>query len=170
MNEEARDNQILGESLVRRVMRMVAVLHARGLESLYLHCGMNGSGRCWRYSIGAMNDGNWPRRWRDPLQVFNSMDGSDDPTQIEWGRLGDAPEVLADKFESTFPDIATAARVSNPEYVHWYRAMLAASEPAGMLVFYFDYKLDPRPEFWGGTHPGLFLERPPGLASSEGYE
>lgn len=167
MNDEARDSRILGDSLVRRVMRMVAILHARGLESLYLHSGMNGSGSCWRYSIGAMDSGAWPRRLRDPMQVFNSMDGSDDPAQIEWGRLDDAPEALADKFESTFPDIANAARVSNPEYVSWYRAMLAVSEHSGMLVFYFDYKLDPRPEFWSGTHPGLFLDHPPGLASNE---
>jgi hypothetical protein len=71
MDAETRDNHTLGESLVRRVMQMVAILHARGLASLYLHCGMNGSGSCWRYSIGAMDGGAWPRQLRDPLQVFN---------------------------------------------------------------------------------------------------
>lgn len=164
MNAGTSDN--LGESLVRRVMQMVAILHARGLESLYLHGGMNGSGSCWRYAIGAMDDGAWPRRLRDPLQVFNSMNGSDNPSQIEWGHLDDDPEALADKFEAAYPDIAVAARVLHPEYVAWYRAMLAASEPLGMLVFYFDYQLDPRPQFWGDTHADLFLEYPPGLASS----
>lgn len=167
MNAETSDNCNFGESLVRRVMHMVAILHARGLESLYLHCGMNGSGSCWRYAIGAMDGGAWPRRLRDPLQVFNSMDGSDEPAQIEWGNLHDAPEVLADKFESAHPDIAVAARVPHPDYVTWYRAMLAASEPLGMLVFYFEYKLDRRPEFWGESHPGLFLGPPPGLTSNE---
>lgn len=156
------DERWRGHRLARRLMRMVAVLHERGLESFYLHCGMNGSGSCWRYSIGAMQDGGWPRRWRDPLQVFNSMHGSDASDQIVWAELDDSPEVLADKFVAHYPDIVAAARVPNPDYVAWYRHMLAVSEPFGLLVFHHDYKTDPRPEFWGDTHPGVFVDMPAG--------
>ena len=60
------------------------------------------------------------------------------------------------------PDAAEAARVPNPGYAAWYRDMLARSEPVGALVFYHDYKLDPRPEFWA-THQGVYLDLPPGL-------
>lgn len=42
MNTPTSDNGELGVALVRRVMRMVAILHARGQESRFLHCGMNG--------------------------------------------------------------------------------------------------------------------------------
>lgn len=41
--------------------------------------------------------------------------------------------------------------------------MLARGEPAGALVFYYDYKLDPRPEFWA-TKESVSLEEPPGLS------
>ena len=162
MTQDNDQDPMRGHRMARRLMRMVAVLHQRGFESLYLYCGMNGSGSCWRYSIGAMNDGCWPRFWRDPLQVFNSMNGSDDPEQIAWGSLDEAPESLADRFLATYPEIAAAARVPNPDYVTWYRNMLAVSEPLGLLVFYYDYKTDPRPEFWGNTHPGVFVELPAG--------
>ena len=77
---------------------MVAVLHSRGIASLYLCSGMSGSGAGWRYSIGAMDAGHWPRPLRDPLQVFNSLNGSDESSQIEWGSICDDPTVLADKF------------------------------------------------------------------------
>lgn len=156
------DERWSGHRLARRLMCMVAELHARGFQSLYLYCGMNGSGSSWRYSIGAMDAGRWPRFRRHPLQVFNSMNGSDDAEQIAWGALDDAPEVLADRFMAAYPDIVAEARVPNPDYVAWYRDMLAISEPYGLLVFYFDYKTDPRPEFWGGTHPGVFVELPDG--------
>ena len=162
MTQDTARDPMCGHRLARRLMRMVAVLHERGFESLYLHCGMNGSGSCWRYSIGAMADGGWPRRWRDPLQVVNSMDGSDASDQIAWAELDDSPEVLADKFMMIYPEIVAAARVPNAAYVAWYRHMLAVSEPFGLLVFYFDYKTDPRPEFWGDTHPGLFVDLPAG--------
>lgn len=151
----------LGEHLVRRVMTMVAMLHARGLESIYLYSGMSGSGANWRYSIGAMEAGCWPRTPRDPLQVFNSMRGDDEPGQIEWGGVYDDPTALAQKFESRYPLIAESARAQNPAHVAWYRQMLACSEPTGMLVYYFDYKADPRPEFWGGR-PAGYLDMPPG--------
>lgn len=160
---DVNDERLRGHRLARPLMRMVAVLHERGVQSLYLYGGMNGSGRCWRYSIGAMDEGCWPRRWRDPLQVYNSIDGSDEPDQIAWAELDDTPHVLADKFEASYPDIIVTACVPNPAYVTWYRHMLAVSEPLGVLVFSHDDKIDPRPEFWGDTHPGLFLELPPGL-------
>ena len=161
MSEE-HDDPMRGHRMARRLMRMVALLHQRGLESLYLHCGMNGSGSNWRYSIGAMDDARWPRRLRDPLQVYNSMSGDDDPGQIEWAALDDTPDVLAEKFISNYPEIVDAARVPNPACVAWFRQMLSISEPLGLLVFYFDYKTDPRPQFWG-THSGVFVDLPPGL-------
>lgn len=148
--------------MARRVMRTVALLHARGCESMYLHCGMNGAGSNWRYAIGAMDAGRWPRRWPDPLQICNSMNGSDDREQIAWAGLDAAAEELADKFMSSYPDIVGAARRLNPDYVAWYSQMLSISEPLGLLVFHYDYKTDPRPEFWGNTHPGVFVDVPPG--------
>lgn len=162
MNRETNEEARLGEYLVRRVMTMVAVLHSRGIESLYLCSGMSGSGAGWRYSIGAMDAGHWPRPLRDPLQVFNSLNGSDESSQIEWGSICDDPTVLADKFVTRYGASAEAASVPNPAYAAWYRHMLTVSEPRGMLVYYFDYKSDPRPEFWGGEPEG-YLDLPPGL-------
>lgn len=152
----------LGENLVRRVMAMVAVLHVRGLESLYLYSAMSGTGS-WRYRIGAMDAQQWPRPVRDPLQVFDSTRGSDGP---EWGDVFDDPIVLADKFEARYPRIAEAAHVPNPAHAAWYRHMLAISEPLGMLVYDVDYKTDPRPEFWDGQQE-VFLDLPPGLKSRD---
>lgn len=157
------DDPMRGHRMARRLMQMVALLHERGYESLYLYCGMNGSGSSWRYSIGAMDEGRWPRQWRDPLQVYNSMNGSDDPEQIAWAAIDDAPDVLAEKYIASYPDTVVAARVPNPAYVDWFRSMLSIAAPLGLLVFYFDYKTDRRPEFWGNTHPGLHLDLPPGL-------
>ncbi len=151
-----------GHRMARRLIRMVGLLHDRGYESLYLYCGMSGSGSNWRYAIGAMDEARWPRRSRGSLQIFNSMNGGDDPAQIEWASLDATPEVLADEFVAAYPEIAEAALAPNPAYVAWYRAMLSISEPIGVLVFYFDYKTDPRPEFWG-THPDVYVDLPPGL-------
>ncbi len=159
---ESENDPMRGHRMAHRLMRMVGVLHERGYESLYLYSGMSGSGGSWRYAIGAMDDSVWPRFWRHALQVFNSMNGGEDPEQIAWAGLDDAPDVLADRFVATYPEIAEAARVPNPAHAAWYRNMLAQSEPVGALVFYFDYKLDPRPEFWA-THEGVYLELPPGL-------
>jgi hypothetical protein len=148
----------LGESLVRRVMTMIAVLHARGMESLYLYSAMSGTGG-WRYRIGSMEAQQWPRPLRDSLQVFNSTKGSDGP---DWGDVFDDPDVLADKFEARYPRIAESARVPNSEHVTWYRHMLAVSAPLGMIVYDVDYKTDPRPEFWDGQQV-VYLDLPPGL-------
>lgn len=161
--KEPSDTMELGPNLMRRVMAMVAALHARALESLYLYSSFSGTGS-WRYRIGAMDAGQWPRRDRDPLQVFNSMKG-DGPHQIEWGDLYDAPTVLADKFVARYPKIARAARVPNPAHVAWYQHMLAVSAPLGMLVYECDYKTDPRPEFWDGQSE-RYLDLPPGLRLS----
>ena len=41
---DAEQDPMSGHRMARRVMRMVALLQERGFESLYLYCGMNGSG------------------------------------------------------------------------------------------------------------------------------
>ncbi len=89
---DTEQDPMSGHRMARRLMRMVGALHDRGFECLYLYCGMNGSGSNWRYAIGAMDHARWPRRLRDPLQVFNSMNGSDDPGQIEWALSLTAPK------------------------------------------------------------------------------
>lgn len=159
---DTEQDPMSGHRIARRLIRMVGALHDQGFESLYLYCGMNGSGSNWRYSIGAMDHARWPRLRGDPLHVFNSMNGSDDPGQIEWAALDDTPDVLSEKFMSNYPEIVDAARIPNPAYVTWFRQMLSISEPLGLLVFYFDYKTDPRPEFWG-SHPDVFVDLPAGL-------
>ena len=159
---DTEQDPMSGHRMARRLMRMVGALHDRGFESLYLYCGMNGSGGNWRYAIGAMDHARWPRRLRDPLQVFNSMNGSDDPRQIEWAKLDAPPDVLADDFLATYPKIVEAAKEPNPAFVAWFQQMLSIGEPLGLLVFYFDYKTDPRPEFWG-SYPDVFVDLPPGL-------
>lgn len=164
MTDQEQDDNA-GIDMARRVMWMVAELHQRGYESLYLHCGMSSSGAHWRHRIGAMNEGHWPRPDRDPLQIHNSMSGGSDPRQIPWGALSGSPTELADAFEAAYPHIVQAARVPNPEHVAWFRHMLTKSEPDGLLVYYHDYKTDPRPEFWGSPSLG-FLELPPGLETS----
>jgi hypothetical protein len=51
----------------------------------------------------------------------------------------DSPAELAAKFVERFPDIAEEARGSDPEYASWYREMLIATEPYGLVCAYADW-------------------------------
>lgn len=54
--------------LIRNLIRMVAILHVRGHECLYLDPAMSPSGMYWRYEIGAMERGRWPSVKQDVVQ------------------------------------------------------------------------------------------------------
>ena len=64
---DTEQDPISGHRMARRLIRMVGALHERGFESLYLYCGMNGSGSAWRYSIGALDTGGLVAK---PLRVI----------------------------------------------------------------------------------------------------
>ena len=46
---------------------------------------------------------------------------------------------LAAKFVDQFPDIAKEAMGRDSEYVRWYREMLVATEPDGLIYAYADW-------------------------------
>jgi hypothetical protein len=127
--------------LCRKLMDMVGRLHALGYESLYLDSHMSPSGGYWRYDIGLIEDGRWPSQadWHDPAQrVHGSVSRSVLGDNV-WCESGGSLDVYVEQFVAAFPALLAPARRPAPDYVAWYRAMLAASAPTGVLLFFEDY-------------------------------
>jgi len=135
-----REAGLLSSQIIRRIMHMVANLHQRGYESLYLNPVISPSGCYWRYELGAMEDAKWPNRQRDLLSVRDSI--GDPHHALPWANVTDTVEVLADKFIAAYPKILEIARKPNAEYVAWYRQMLEQTEPDGVLTFWRDFGPD----------------------------
>jgi hypothetical protein len=128
-----------GEQLGRAIIEMIGEFHADGFESLYLDPVVSPSGSWWRFEIGAMHDGQWPRRTagRDDtntLSVRGSVAKDGDHT-APWIAPDDPTQDLATRFRSQNPDVLEAARVPNAAYRRWYQQMLDATRPYGLLIF-----------------------------------
>lgn len=162
---------VIGNQISRRILEMVAELHRRGYESLYIDPVMAPSGMCWRYEISFCASGKWPNRDcrfhdDDQLCVKGSICGGFDQ-KISWGKATDSVAILADGFCAAYPGILTRATEPNPPYIAWYQAMLVATAPEGVLIFWCDYGPDHEYAFtWSGPHefrmpmpPGFLAER-----------
>jgi hypothetical protein len=132
--KEESPGNINGVKLVRRILEMVAILHERGYQSLYIHPGMAGHGGSWRYRIGVMESGAWPVP-NDKLLVTGWVIGGAD-YELEWADGMDDPATLADKFIARYGAALAAARTPNPKYAAWHCDVLERTRPDGIVVFW----------------------------------
>jgi hypothetical protein len=120
---------------------MVAELHRMGYEQARIAPGVAPSGLFWRLSVTAASntepDNGALMRDFDRGANYSSGAGAE---YFGWTDAGDdSPAELAEKFVERFPDIAAEAKGRDPEYVRWYREMLVATEPDGLMVAYADW-------------------------------
>lgn len=85
------------------------------------------------------------------IEYFGWEDASDD-----------SPAALAVKFVERFPDIAEESRGRDPEYVRWYREMMAATEPDGLICAYSEppFREDHLEIFYGSSSAEIPLPPP----------
>lgn len=112
-----------------------------GYEQGRIAPGVAPSGLFWRLSVTAASNtepenGALMRDW-DRGANYSSGAGTE---YFGWtDASNDSPAELAAKFVKRFPDIAAEAKGKDPEYVLWYRQMLAATEPDGLMYAYADW-------------------------------
>ena len=130
----------------RRVILMVGELHRLGYGRLRLCPGMSASGCHWQAFITAAS--NVPARHGAMAAVRNVLDaavvaayqtGMRD-RYFGWeDAAGDGPAELAAKFVARFPQVAESGRGDDPAYAAWYREMVAATEPGGLVYAHSDW-------------------------------
>ena len=119
----------------RRLLYMVAELHRMGYEQARIAPGVAPSGLFWRLSVtGASNtepDHGALMRNFDRGANYSSGAGTE---YFGWTDVSDdSPAELAATFVDRFPVIAKEAMGRDTEYVRWYREMLVATEPKGLV-------------------------------------
>jgi hypothetical protein len=128
-------------AICRRLLYMVAELHAMGYEQARIAPGVAPSGLFWRLSVTAASNTE-PENgalMRDFHRGANYSSGAE-AEYFGWTDASDdSPVELAKKFVERFPEIAKEAKGKDPEYVRWYREMLAATEPDGLMYAYADW-------------------------------
>ena len=128
-------------AICRRLLHMVSELHRMGYEQARIAPGVAPSGLFWRLSVTAASntesDNGALMRDFDRGANYSSGAGAE---YFGWtDARDDSPAELAEKFVERFPDIAEEARGRDPEYVRWFREMLAATEPDGLIYAYADW-------------------------------
>ena len=162
---------VMGHQIARRILEMVGELHNKGYESLYIDPVMAPSGCFWRYEIGAMRDGLWPCGYDKHLgKEFEPIRGSIGggfEQEIPWGKPTDSLSEFLEAFLLAYPNLLSMAKKPNAPYIAWYREMLRATQPEGMLIFGCDHGPDHAYAFtWG--KPGDFrMPMPPGYLGSQ---
>lgn len=109
-------------------MLAVEVLHGRGYGKFRLQAGMSPSGCHWRYRLWAKG------------APSSAVNGSlTNQKSFDWGDTDDStPEQLADVIESKFPDMTQAAQGRDPEFAAWLKMIIAASQPDGLFIEFWD--------------------------------
>lgn len=131
----------------RRLLHMVAELHARGYQRLRVSPGMAPSGLYWRCVFRAGTDATLRYTSGDGPVCFGWADAADD-----------GPAELADKLLARAPELAAAARGEDPEYAAWFTAMLVLTAPGALPISYADYELPT--DHWPGVGDGREIEIP----------
>ncbi len=134
--KESIDPTIL---VCRKLLKMVAVLHVRGYESLRVEAGMSPSGAYWRCDIGpALPDSN------DDIDFPRARYSSSAKAEyFEWGDCSDSTvEAMADRFEQSYAEILEKCGARDPEYVRWFADMLVLTEPGGLIYSFADWEMD----------------------------
>ena len=140
----SRDDEKL-IAICRRLLYMVRELHSMGYERLRIAPGVAPSGLFWRLSVfpASNSDPDNGARMRnfDEGAHYSSGGGN---RYFDWDdATDDSPTELAEKFIDRFPDLATAGRGRDTDYVGWYEEMLQLTEPDGLPYAYADW---PSPE------------------------
>ncbi len=121
-------------SLPIRIMQMLRELHVRGYASLYLYSGLSPSGGHWRYAIGVIVDGEWPK---NAHVVSGSVGSTGTPPWCD--RLVVDASSLADAFETFYGEKLVEAKTPNAEFTRWYADTLDTLAEAQPLVFFADF-------------------------------
>lgn len=131
----------------RQIMLMVAALHRMGYEGLRLLPGLSPSGMHWRCTVLPVT-----RVRRDNGTVAGAAPPYPIPRYSSGGQGAyfgwtdahdDPPELLAEKFVARFSKLAAEGKRPDLEYAEWYRKMLAATQPEGVIYAYADFDLPP---------------------------
>lgn len=167
-HEALRAAGLTAFQIARRLLRMVALFHEQGHESLYIYCDLAGGCIGWNFEIGAMDGGIWPRPQIEQLHEDGWL--GDGVGHIGFALLEDDAGTMAEKFRAMHSDILDAARTPNAAYAAWFRQMLALTEPLGMLIFWHEYQDD---QFPSAMQPGpdftdVRLPMPPGFRDWDG--
>ncbi len=116
-----------------KITRMIALLHDRGYENLYLYSGMSPSGMHWRYEIGVHENDEWP----SPTPILSESFIGDE--YLPWTSNIDSIETMADDFVIKYAKELKEAIKENDTYKSWYRSILNKLSSDDFLVFYADY-------------------------------
>ena len=135
-----------------------------GYEQARIAPGVAPSGLFWRLSVTAASNtepenGALMRDW-DRGANYSSGAGAECFGWID--ASDDSPAELAEKFVERFPEIAKEAKGRDPEYVRWYRQMLVATEPDGLMYAYADWpwREDRLELFYGSSREVIPLPPP----------
>ncbi|MFV8782171.1 hypothetical protein ACNKU7_07085 [Microbulbifer sp. SA54] len=121
------------DSLPKRILGMVKVLHEYGYKNIYIYPGMSPSGMNWRFSIGRMKAGIWPQQ--DHL-VYGSVKNEG---EVEWSEDCSSSEILARNFVNYYGLSDDDKKSYANCYLNWYSELLKMLEDHELLVFYADY-------------------------------
>lgn len=126
---------------------MVRELHNLGYGRLRLAPGMAPSGCYWRGLVAPIRNilpehGAKVMAFRRDAAVYNT--GQNEKFFGWEDAVGNSPAELATKFISRFPDMAAAGLGNDDSYVRWYKEMVEATEPEGLIYAYSD---------WGDSNP-----------------
>jgi len=148
----------------RRLLYMVAELHRMGYERARIVPGIAPSGVFWRFSVTPAS--NTRPEHGALMQDFDRGAHYSSGAGTEYygwtDASDDSPVELAAKFVERFPEIAAETRGGDPEYVRWYREMLVATEPDGLVCAYADwpYSEDRLELFYGSSREVIPLPPP----------
>jgi hypothetical protein len=127
----------------RLLLLTVAELHRRGYEQLRIAPYMSASAMHWRCRIV-------PKRvTRQGHGAVLANDVSDPLTYssgsafafFNWGDCARCnPCELADRFVGAFRDLVADAHGADSEYAMWFRSMLTATEPLGIVYAFGEYE------------------------------
>jgi hypothetical protein len=113
----------------RRILLMVAELHRRGFERLRIF-PCEDQWMAWRCYFKAGIPGEPGSIVETPQHICIYM-----PQPFGWkDAAGDSIEQLADKFLERFPRFSAVCKVPDEEYATWFKQMLAATEPDGLII------------------------------------
>ena len=166
------------EEMHRRILRMVAELHARGYERLRIAPGLSGAGTHWRCAVTPVTNissRHGAKMARSP-DVRSSLIARHRTDDFGWRDVdGHSAAQMAEVFIERFSEIAAAGFGPDPHYAQWYREMLVATEPASFPIAYADsYTWAPGPndhmEAVGIGSARLQLPLPPPGLARDGEE
>ena len=125
----------------RQLLYMVSELHDMGYEQLRIAPAVAPSGLFWRLSICTASN-TTPDHGAEMLN-FNDgahySSGAGDE-YFEWrDAAGDSPQELAKKFVERFSELAERGNSKDADYVRWYKDMVEATEPDGLVCVYPDW-------------------------------